>query len=145
VPPFSFLNDGNNPEFAKNASLLTSCHPSEIPVSIVFSTNKHRKLATQLQRQFSEVRIMPVELMERGHTSGTLVLDLRKIAPPERHFRVFQAFEAIKDQDDFCIVCDTDLFPLKRQFDLEMTDRFEWKELKGGPDFWEVLIVKKGK
>jgi len=88
---------------------------------------------------------MPLELIQGRDTAGVMVLDLRKIAPPERCFRVFQAFEATRVQDDFCIVSDTDPQLLKKQFEMEMKDRFEWNDLQSGPDIWQVLIVKRGK
>jgi uncharacterized protein (DUF2249 family) len=87
---------------------------------------------------------MPEQVIERVEPPGTKILDLRKIAPVERDFRVLQAFEAIRIRDDFCIISDYDPKQLKNQFDMEMKDRFEWNELKNGPDIWEVLIVKKG-
>ena len=86
---------------------------------------------------------MSVEAIQRSDTSGAKVLDLRKMLPEQRNFRVIQAFEAIRIQDDFCIVSDCDPQQIKKQFDLEMKNRFEWYELKNGPDLWEVLIVKK--
>jgi uncharacterized protein (DUF2249 family) len=88
---------------------------------------------------------MSAEVIQRTDTSGAKVLDLRRVSPVERNFRVIQAFEAIRIEDDFCIISDCDPQHIKQQFDIEMKNRFEWYELKNGPDTWEVLIVKKSK
>jgi uncharacterized protein (DUF2249 family) len=75
--------------------------------------------------------------------SNVKKIDLRSIPEAERNLRVMQAFGSIRQHDEFCIVSDSDPMVLKRQFHLEMKDRFDWHELENGPNLWKILIVKR--
>ncbi len=70
------------------------------------------------------------------------VIDVREIAPPQRHPLIFQTFTGLEPGQHFILVNDHDPKPLYYQFQAEMTGQFEWEYLEAGPDVWRVRIAK---
>jgi uncharacterized protein (DUF2249 family) len=71
------------------------------------------------------------------------VLDVRQIAPAQRHVRIFETFEHLPPNTDFVLVNDHDPKPLYYQFQAELTGRFSWDYVERGPEVWQVRIGKK--
>ena len=69
-------------------------------------------------------------------------IDVRDIAPRERHATIFAAFRALDVGDAVEIVNDHDPKPLFYQFQVETPGNFSWVYLQSGPDVWRVSIKK---
>jgi len=69
-------------------------------------------------------------------------LDIRPIAPPDKHPRIFQTFDALAPGQAFVLLNDHDPRPLFYQFQHERTDAFGWEYLEQGPQTWKVRILR---
>lgn len=74
----------------------------------------------------------------------TDTLDLRVIAPRERHFLIFGRFAALAPGQALQLVNDHDPRPLRHQFDERFGGQFEWTALEAGPTVWRVQITRVG-
>ncbi len=72
----------------------------------------------------------------------TPVVDVRPIAPAQRHPLIFGTFENMEVGQRFELVNDHDPKPLYYQFQAEYTELFEWEYLERGPETWRVSIKK---
>lgn len=70
------------------------------------------------------------------------VIDVRTIAPPQRHPLIFQTFDGLQSGESFILVNDHDPKPLYYQFAMERQGQFQWNYLEQGPDVWRISIVK---
>lgn len=75
-------------------------------------------------------------------TKVKTVIDVRTIAPRERHPLIFSTFDDLAKGETFQLVNDHDPVPLKYQFEAEMNDQFAWQYLENGPEVWRVNISK---
>lgn len=69
-----------------------------------------------------------------------VVLDVRQVAPPQRHPLIFQTFENLKPGEAFILVNDHDPKPLYYQFKFERDGQFTWDYLEQGPQAWRVRV-----
>jgi len=69
-------------------------------------------------------------------------IDVRSIAPRERHPLIFGRFDALQPGESLLLVNDHDPRPLYYQFEDRCTGQFEWTYLQSGPDLWRVQIGK---
>ncbi len=69
-------------------------------------------------------------------------IDVRTIAPRERHSLIFGRFEALPPGEALLLVNDHDPRPLYYQFQDRHNGQFEWDYLQSGPDLWQVKIGK---
>lgn len=67
-------------------------------------------------------------------------LDMRTIAPRDRHPLIFRTFDALAPGGDFELINDHDPKPLYYQFQAERTGLVEWEYLEQGPERWRVRI-----
>ena len=67
-------------------------------------------------------------------------IDVRSIAPRERHPLIFSTFRSLASGDAFLLVNDHDPKPLYYQFKAELGEPFQWDYLEQGPDVWKVRI-----
>lgn len=70
------------------------------------------------------------------------LIDLREIAPRNRHSLVFEGFDALKAGEALELVNDHDPVPLRYQLDVRAPGGFAWSPLEAGPDVWRVRIAK---
>ena len=70
------------------------------------------------------------------------VLDLREIAPRERHTMIFHRFAGLSTGQSLQIVNDHNPQPLRYQFDDRAAGQFEWAALEAGPAVWRVQITR---
>lgn len=68
------------------------------------------------------------------------VIDVRTIAPRERHPLIFRAFDELAPGAAFELVNDHDPRPLYHQLRAERGDVLDWSYLVTGPDEWRVRI-----
>ncbi len=79
--------------------------------------------------------------LEREVSDGAgRVLDVRAMAPRDRHPRIFETFDALKSGEAFVLVNDHDPRPLYYQFAAERAGAFTWRYLEQGPEVWRVEI-----
>ena len=71
-------------------------------------------------------------------------IDVRTIAPPDRHPRIFSTFRELPAGQAMELVNDHDPKPLYHQFQANIPGRFAWDYLQSGPDLWRVRITKLG-
>lgn len=69
-------------------------------------------------------------------------LDIRPVAPREKHPTIFSTFDSLKSGEVFQLINDHDPTPLYYQFQAERTDQFNWKYVEKGPAVWRVNISK---
>ena len=72
----------------------------------------------------------------------TTTIDVREIAPRERHALIFARFDALQPGQALQLVNDHDPRPLRYQFEDRSQGRFEWSYLEAGPQLWRVRIGK---
>jgi uncharacterized protein (DUF2249 family)/hemerythrin-like domain-containing protein len=82
------------------------------------------------------------EVQPEGVPAAAEVLDVRRIAPPQRHGLIFQTFEALPPGGAFLLVNDHDPKPLYYQFKYEREGEFTWDYEATGPKEWRVRIGK---
>ncbi len=70
------------------------------------------------------------------------VVDVRQVAPAQRHPLIFNAFDRLQPGEAFILVNDHDPKPLYYQFSFEHEGEFEWDYLEEGPEAWRVRIAR---
>lgn len=77
--------------------------------------------------------------------STTATLDVRAIAPIERHRLIFDRLAALPAGEALQLVNDHDPVPLRLQIDKQWPGQFECTYLDKGPDSWRLEIRKVAK
>ncbi|MGZ5034150.1 MAG: DUF2249 domain-containing protein [Usitatibacter sp.] len=72
----------------------------------------------------------------------TTTIDVRTIAPRERHPLIFGTFLALAPGASFMLVNDHDPKPLYYQFKAELGVPFNWDYVETGPEVWKVRIAR---
>jgi uncharacterized protein (DUF2249 family) len=72
----------------------------------------------------------------------TRTLDVRQMAPRDRHSRIFADFAQLAPGEAFTLVNDHDPKPLYYQFTFEHPGEVDWRYLEEGPEVWRVRIGK---
>jgi uncharacterized protein (DUF2249 family)/hemerythrin-like domain-containing protein len=101
------------------------------------------RVTAALHRLVRSVTSEPVTLSARGKeevVSGVAVLDVRSLAPAQRHEKIFATFGALSPGSAFVLVNDHDPKPLRYQFEAEHQGEFTWEVLEAGPTVWQVRI-----
>lgn len=75
-------------------------------------------------------------------TPASAIVDVRQIAPRERHPLIFSTFRALSAGQAMELVNDHDPRPLFHQFQAELPGGFSWDYLETGPDTWRVRITR---
>ncbi|MBZ0106059.1 MAG: DUF2249 domain-containing protein [Sulfuricella denitrificans] len=76
--------------------------------------------------------------MTTANTKTTI--DVRTIAPRDRHPLIFGTFANLVPDEALLLVNDHDPKPLYYQFQAEHDGEFSWEYLENGPDVWRVRI-----
>jgi uncharacterized protein (DUF2249 family)/quercetin dioxygenase-like cupin family protein len=71
-----------------------------------------------------------------------VTLDVRALAPRDRHARIFATFNALRPGEALRLVNDHDPKPLKYQFAAEHAGEATWEPEQEGPEVWVVRIGK---
>jgi uncharacterized protein (DUF2249 family) len=74
--------------------------------------------------------------------SEGVVVDVRRVAPAQRHPLIFDTFAGLAPGASFVLVNDHDPKPLYYQFAAEHAGEFVWEYLEKGPIDWRVRIEK---
>jgi uncharacterized protein (DUF2249 family)/hemerythrin-like domain-containing protein len=81
-----------------------------------------------------------VDRRQTGEIRDDQVLDVRGLAPRERHPLILGTFAALRVGEAFVLVNDHDPKPLYYQFQAEHARQFSWDILEQGPEVWRVRI-----
>ena len=71
------------------------------------------------------------------------MIDVRTIAPYERHAQIFGRLDALSAGESLQIVNDHDPVPLHMQLENRAPGQFQWAYLQAGPQLWQIEITKK--
>ena len=82
--------------------------------------------------------------MSSTEVTSLPLIDVRSIAPRERHPRIFSLAETLAAGASFIIVNDHDPRPLHYQFETRYPGLFWWEYLERGPDVWRVEVGRLG-
>lgn len=99
-------------------------------------------LAVAAQHHSLEVNELLTAIRE---ALGEHVIDVRTIAPRERHPLIFNTFDALAAGEAFTLTNDHDPKPLFYQFSAEREGQFNWTYLERGPETWRVRIGRVGR
>lgn len=69
-------------------------------------------------------------------------IDLRSIAPRERHALIFARFDALQPGQALELANDHDPRPLRAQFEDRVPGQYDWRYIESGPSSWRVRIGK---
>lgn len=75
----------------------------------------------------------------------TVTMDVRDLAPRERHPLIFQTFDRLAPGQAMRLVNDHDPRPLYYQFMAERPGEVGWDYLEQGPEVWQVRITRLAK
>ena len=78
-----------------------------------------------------------------NHQTAAHQLDVRPLAPRERHPLIFSSFSKLEEGQALVLVNDHDPRPLYYTFQAELPGKFSWDYLEQGPDLWRVAITKR--
>lgn len=78
-----------------------------------------------------------------SQTQNGTVIDVRTIAPRERHALIFATFAGLQPGQALQLVNDHDPRPLYYQLQAEQPGGFDWQYLENGPEIWAVAITKR--
>jgi uncharacterized protein (DUF2249 family) len=105
------------------------------------------RVTAALHRLVRSVTAEPVTLSAGRLSSGPsvaggtdAVLDVRALAPAQRHEKIFATYGALGPGTAFVLVNDHDPKPLRYQFEAEHQGDFTWEVLEAGPTVWRVRI-----
>lgn len=77
-------------------------------------------------------------------TQHDIRLDVRELAPRDRHATIFETFHALRPDQAMELVNDHDPKPLYYQLSTEHPGEFSWAYRQEGPEVWEVEIRRTG-
>ena len=86
------------------------------------------------------VRLSPGRSAPRNGSDA--LLDVRALAPAQRHEKIFATYGALGAGTGFVLVNDHDPKPLRYQFEAEHAGRYTWDVLEAGPTVWRVRIAR---
>lgn len=75
-------------------------------------------------------------------TVNEIELDVRPMAPRDRHPAIFNLWAKLTNGESFLLTNDHDPLPLYYQFACEHTGTFRWEYRQRGPELWQVRLTK---
>jgi uncharacterized protein (DUF2249 family) len=101
------------------------------------------KTTAGLHRLARSIASEPIALRSRvngADASALRELDVRPLAPAQRHETIFAEFHALAPGTSYVLVNDHDPKPLRYQFEAEHAGEFTWDAIESGPEVWRVNI-----
>ena len=99
------------------------------------------KTTAGLHRLARSMASEPIALRSRVNGANALrELDVRPLAPAQRHETIFAEFHALAPGTSYVLVNDHDPKPLRYQFEAEHAGEFTWDAIESGPEVWRVNI-----
>ena len=81
-----------------------------------------------------------MSLIQIDSRSTPATLDVREIAPRDRHPLILGTFDRLGPGESFILLNDHDPKPLYYQFQAEQPGQVDWAYLEQGPAVWRVRI-----
>lgn len=103
------------------------------------------KTTASLHRLARTVASEPIALRSRVRVAATAPfreLDVRHLAPAQRHETIFAEYHALTPGSGYVLVNDHDPKPLRYQFEAEHPGEFTWDAIDSGPEVWRVSISR---
>jgi len=75
-------------------------------------------------------------------TQNPSLIDVRTIAPRDRHPLIFSTFRTLAPGQALELVNDHDPQPLRHQFEAQVPGEYAWDYLEQGPQTWRVAIKR---
>ena len=75
-------------------------------------------------------------------TASITEIDVRAIAPHQRHQQIFAQVDALRVGEALQIVNDHDPVPLRHQLEARAPGQLQWAYVQAGPDLWRVQVRK---
>ncbi|HEY5303284.1 MAG TPA: DUF2249 domain-containing protein [Acidimicrobiales bacterium] len=103
------------------------------------------KTTASLHRLARAVASEPIALRSRMKDAGVTPfreLDVRHLAPAQRHETIFAEYHALAPGSGYVLVNDHDPKPLRYQFEAEHPGEFTWDAIESGPEVWRVSIAR---
>ncbi len=69
-------------------------------------------------------------------------IDVRTLAPAERHRAIFEAYDSLETGGSFVLVNDHDPRRLRDEFDLNHPSGYDWRYLRRDDGDWQVRITR---
>jgi len=98
------------------------------------------KTTVALHRLVNSRNSESVTLSTSRHGNVDKELDVRSLAPAQRHADIFASYRNLAPGKGFVLINDHDPKPLQYQFEAEYKDQFTWDYLESGPKTWRVRI-----
>jgi uncharacterized protein (DUF2249 family)/hemerythrin-like domain-containing protein len=101
------------------------------------------RTTASLHRLVRLVTSEPVAFHSPEEGSGAAAdreLDVRHLAPAQRHEMIFAAYHGLAPETGYVLVNDHDPKPLRYQFEAEHAGEFTWDAVESGPEVWRVRI-----
>ena len=101
------------------------------------------RTTASLHRLVRLVASEPVAFHSLDKGSGAAAdrqLDVRHLAPAQRHETIFAAYHGLAPETGYVLVNDHDPRPLRYQFEAEHAGEFTWDAIESGPEVWRVRI-----
>lgn len=83
-----------------------------------------------------------MSLIQIGSSANPSTVDVRALAPRDRHPLIFATFERLAPGESFVLLNDHDPKPLYYQFQAEQPGQAGWAYLEEGPEVWKVRISR---
>jgi uncharacterized protein (DUF2249 family) len=100
-------------------------------------------MASQTTARLGPITSLSIQIEEHNMSDvSTNILDVRAIAPRDRHPLIFNTFDSLPEGTSFTLVNDHDPQPLYYQFLHVRENQFTWEYLEQGPEVWRVQIEK---
>ncbi len=90
----------------------------------------------------AEAEVVAPETAPLFAGSDPVTLDVRDLAPRDRHTHIFATFDALRPGEALRLINDHDPKPLKYQFAAEHAGEATWEPEQAGPETWIVRIGK---
>ena len=101
------------------------------------------KITAALHKLVGMVTAEPLVLTPgpaRHNVNQNPTLDVRRVAPAERHETIFATYAALEPGAGFILVNDHDPKPLRYQFEAEHSGEFTWDVIEAGPTVWRIRV-----
>jgi uncharacterized protein (DUF2249 family) len=131
-------NAGHGDRACKLVASAWAALRSSRPALAVKTTASLHRLARTLASE-------PIALRSRVRDAATAPfreLDVRHLAPAQRHETIFAEYHALAPGSGYVLVNDHDPKPLRYQFEAEHPGEFTWDAIESGPEVWRVNIAR---
>ena len=101
------------------------------------------KVTASLHKLVRSVTAEPVKLSSGPGRPGARensTLDVRRLAPAQRHETIFATYAGLEPGAGFILVNDHDPKPLRYQFEAEHSGEFTWDVIEAGPTVWRIRV-----